>query len=83
MGTTPLASEPIDDDRLPFVARQSQPLEGRLTLTVDEAAEALGVSRSTAYSLVQRGELPSVRLGRRIVVPARRLLALLDGEPAA
>jgi excisionase family DNA binding protein len=38
-------------------------------LTVSEAAEALGISRSLAYELVARQEIPSLRLGRRIVVP--------------
>ena len=80
---TPLASEPTGGERLQVVARHSQPLEARLTITVDEAAELLGVSRSTAYSLVRQGQLPSLRLGRRIVVPVRRLLAVLDGGPAA
>jgi excisionase family DNA binding protein len=45
----------------------------RLVLTVTEAAAALGISRAHAYELVARGELPSLRLGRRIVVPRRRL----------
>lgn len=38
-------------------------------LSVSEAADALGISASHAYRLVRRGELPSVRLGRRLVVP--------------
>ena len=50
----------------------------RLTLTVEEAARALGISRTLAYELVTRGELPSLRLGRRLVVPRRALEALLD-----
>jgi excisionase family DNA binding protein len=53
--------------------------EKRLVLTVTEAAAALGISRAHAYELVARGELPSLRLGRRIVVPRRGLERLLDG----
>ena len=53
--------------------------ENRLVLTVTEAAGALGISRTHAYELVARGELPSLRLGRRIVVPRRGLERLLDG----
>jgi excisionase family DNA binding protein len=45
----------------------------RLTMTVEEASEAMGISRSLAYELVRRGEIPSLRLGRRIVVPVRAL----------
>ena len=55
----------------------------RLTMSVEEASEALGISRSLAYELVRRGELPSVRLGRRIVVPLRGLQALVDHPRAA
>ena len=52
--------------------------DGRLVLSVTEAAGMLGISRGLAYELVARGELPSLRLGRRIVVPRRALEALLD-----
>ncbi|MGH8990158.1 MAG: helix-turn-helix transcriptional regulator [Acidimicrobiia bacterium] len=52
----------------------------RLVLSVTEAAEMLGISRSLAYQLVARGELPSRRLGGRIVVLLRPLQRLLDGE---
>lgn len=37
--------------------------------TIDEAAKMLGVSRGTAYECVKTGELPHIKLGRRIVVP--------------
>jgi excisionase family DNA binding protein len=40
-------------------------------LTVAEAAAMLGISRSHAYELVARHEIPSYRLGRRILVPQR------------
>ena len=39
-------------------------------VTVDEAGRALGVSRSTVWRLIQRGDLPSVRRGGRRLVPA-------------
>jgi excisionase family DNA binding protein len=54
-----------------------------LTYTVEEAAELCGVSRAVAYSAVHAGELPSVRLGRRILVPRARLLALLGELPVS
>jgi excisionase family DNA binding protein len=53
-------------------------MEDRLTLTVDEAAQVLGISRALAYELVARGELPSLRLGRRIVIPRRALELVLS-----
>ena len=46
--------------------------------TVDEAGRMLGISRALAYDLVRKQVIPSLRLGRRIVVPRAALLALLD-----
>jgi excisionase family DNA binding protein len=42
-------------------------------VSVEEAAHTLGVSRSTAWRLIQRGELPSVRRAGRRLVPATAL----------
>ena len=55
----------------------------RLTVTVAQAAVMLGISRTSAYERVRRGEIPTVRLGRRLLVPIARLMALLEGEPPA
>jgi excisionase family DNA binding protein len=53
-----------------------------LTLTVEQAAELLGISRGLAYEAVRAGDIPSIRIGRRLLVPRARLLELL-GEPGA
>ena len=45
----------------------------RLTITVPEAAQLLGVSRMTAYTAVREGSIPSVRIGRRLLVPRAAL----------
>jgi excisionase family DNA binding protein len=55
----------------------------RLVFTVAEAGELLGISRAFAYELVAHGELPVLRLGRRMVVPKASLLALCGVEPSA
>ena len=55
----------------------------RPTTRVEDAARALGISRSAAYEGVRRGEIPSIRIGHRIVIPTaalRRMLGL-DPEP--
>jgi excisionase family DNA binding protein len=49
----------------------------RLTYTVPEAAKMLGISRSSAYECVKRGELPAIALGRRIVITRSALEQLL------
>lgn len=52
------------------------------TLTVEQAGELLGISRYSAYRAAASGELPVLRLGRRILVPTPRLLAMLGVTPA-
>jgi excisionase family DNA binding protein len=51
----------------------------RKTITVTEAAVWLGISRQTAYQEVKTGAIPSIRLGRRILVPVHALEAMLAG----
>jgi excisionase family DNA binding protein len=55
----------------------------RRTLTVEEAGRLLGVSRGLAYEAARSGDLPTVRLGRRLLVPRARLYALLGEDLAA
>lgn len=55
--------------------------EFRIVYTVAEAAELLGIGRSTAYELVASGELPTVRIGRRAVVTRPTITALAGIEP--
>ena len=52
--------------------------EGRLALTVAEAAETLGISVNHAYLLAKRGEIPTVWLGKRRVVPRKELMEYLS-----
>lgn len=49
----------------------------RPTVSVDVAAQLLGISRASTFRAVHRGELPSIRLGRRIIIPTARLRELL------
>ncbi len=51
--------------------------EGKLVLSVEAAGKLLGVSRPTAYKLAKAGQIPTLRLGRRIVVPKAALEKLL------
>jgi excisionase family DNA binding protein len=55
----------------------------RPTLTVDEAAAFLGVSRCTAYLAANSGQLPTLRIGRRLLVPTAALLRLLQLDSQA
>jgi predicted DNA-binding transcriptional regulator AlpA len=78
----------------PAERSQIQPQPEKRTYTVDEAAQALGISRGLAFDLIRQDEfpVPVIRLGttsragttrapRRIVVPRAPLDALLAGSP--
>ena len=62
------------------------------TISVERAGQILGISRRSAYRAAARGDLPTFKVGRRLLVPTLRLLDLLgvpdaavraDSEPAA
>ena len=53
------------------------PPAARLTVSVDEAAQLLGISRNLAYAMAQSGELPNIRAGYRRLVPKAALEAML------
>ena len=48
----------------------------RLTYSVDEAAEILGISRASAYEAVRKGEIPHIKIGKRILIPRSFLQSL-------
>ncbi len=58
-------------------------VQGRLTISVEEAAALLGLGRSAAYEAARRGEIPTRRLGRRVLVPVPALLEWLGATDAA
>jgi excisionase family DNA binding protein len=49
-----------------------------LTVTTPQAAQLLGISRNLAYEAVRRGEIPTIRIGRRILVPIVAIERLLS-----
>lgn len=49
----------------------------RLAHSVDETARMLGISRNAAYEAVARGDIPSLRIGKRIVIPRAAIDDLL------
>lgn len=53
--------------------------------TANEILRLLGgkISRPTLYRALREGTIPSLRLGRRVLIPRAALERLLAGEPAA
>jgi excisionase family DNA binding protein len=48
-----------------------------LTYTVPEAAALLRIHKITAYEAIKRGEIPAVKVGRRLLVPRKALEEML------
>jgi excisionase family DNA binding protein len=55
-------------------------LAGRATITIEQTAQLLGLGRTAAYEAARRGEFPTRRLGRRLIVPVPALLAWLEAH---
>lgn len=58
--------------------------EGRLTISVSEAAKRLGIGRNQAYEAARVGELPAIKIGRRLLVPVaafERMLLMAEQPP--
>lgn len=53
----------------------------RKTMTVEEFAYTVGIGKNNAYQLVREGRIPSVRLGRRLVIPANAFELMLEQKP--
>jgi excisionase family DNA binding protein len=57
-------------------------LKDRPTCTVAEAAGYLGIGVGLAYAMCREGKIPTVRLGKRVLVRVPALLRLLEGAEA-
>jgi excisionase family DNA binding protein len=55
----------------------------RKTCSVAEAAKILGISRNTAYDAVKSGQVPIVKIGRRLLVPRAALERMLENAAPA
>ncbi len=55
-------------------------LAGKATITIEQAARVIGLGRTAAYDAARRGELPTRRLGRRLLVPVPALLEWLGAN---
>ena len=49
----------------------------RKTLTIPEAGRALGISRNAAYEAARRSEIPTIRIGKLLLVPTASLQRML------
>jgi excisionase family DNA binding protein len=63
-----MAKTPVESDSFEKACR---------TISIEEAAIILGISRGTAYANAKTGALPTIRLGKRLLVPKAALERLL------
>jgi excisionase family DNA binding protein len=54
-------------------------LEQRITITVPEAGKILGIGRAQSYAAAREGKIPTLQLGRRLLVPVKPFLDMIDG----
>ena len=52
----------------------------KLTLSVEEAGKLMGVSRQVAYQLIHRPDVPTIQIGRRVLIPKKQLEEWMDRQ---
>lgn len=55
-------------------------MDGKLTISVSEAARRLGISKSLMYTISRRSDFPAFQLGSRIVVSEQGLTAWVEAQ---
>ena len=58
-------------------------MKSREVFNVDEVSKTLGISRASAYKAIHSGEIPSIRIGGRLLVPRAALKGLLRASTKA
>jgi excisionase family DNA binding protein len=58
------------------------PREGLKTISIEEAGAQLGISRNSAYEAARRGDIPAIRIGKRLLVPIAAFEAMLAPKEA-
>jgi len=52
----------------------------KLVYSPKEVGELLGLGRSSTYEALAEGRIPSIRVGRKLLIPKAGLIKLLQGE---
>lgn len=61
----------------------TKPNPDKKTRTLRETAKILGIGINQAYQAAERGEIPTIKIGKRLLVPAAQLDRLLEGAVSA
>ena len=64
-----------------MIAKPQKADVARRTYSVPQAGEVLGIGRNASYEAAARGDIPTIKIGHRLVVPIARLNKMLGEEP--
>lgn len=53
----------------------------KLTLSVEETAEVIGISRNACYEAIRQGIIPSIRIGGRILISRKQIEMMFEPKP--
>ena len=58
-----------------------EPMEQKATISVREASRLLGTGLNQTYEACRQGTIPTIKVGKRILIPRPAFERLLAGEP--
>ena len=67
-----------ENEPRPCLTREE--IGGRFTVTIPEGGAVIGLGRGASYAAAKRGEIPTIRVGRKILVPVAALLRMLGED---
>ena len=53
-----------------------------ITLSANQVAQVLGISRANAYTLMHSKGFPTIQIGKRMVVPRNKLIEWMERQTA-
>jgi hypothetical protein len=56
--------------------------EEPLTYSIPFAGSLVGIGKNASYAAARRGEIPTIRFGKKLRVPRAKFLRMFSGEPA-
>ena len=54
-----------------------------ITLSANQVAQVLGISRANAYTLMHSKGFPTLQIGKRMVVPKNKLIEWMERQTAS
>ncbi len=68
------------DSTTPKIGEPVELKQGKMIMTIAEVSDALGISKPLVQRLTHRDDFPSIRVGRRVLINAKKLQEWLDNQ---